>query len=80
MIVTDEPRAEAVPAEQPDFAVDGGGTMYTVTILSEAGQEWVEEHVDVPDWMWLGESIFAVEHRYIADIVVAIQGDGLRVE
>lgn len=62
---------------QLDFAVDGGGTIYTLTPLSDAANEWIKNHIP-EDAQRLGNSI-AVEHRYIADIVQGAQDDGLAV-
>jgi hypothetical protein len=45
--------------------------------LTPAAFEWIENHIP-EDAQRLGNAI-AVEHRYIADIVAGIQGDGLAV-
>jgi fructose-1-phosphate kinase PfkB-like protein len=61
-----------------DFTVMGGGSVYLLRPNTEEAEAWVEEHIP-EDAMMMGNAI-AVEHRYIADIVVGIQNDGLTVE
>ena len=48
-----------------DVHVDGGGTVYLVTPISQLANEWVDAHVNLEGWQWLGSS-FSVEHRFIA--------------
>jgi hypothetical protein len=63
---------------QPDLVVSGGGTLYILTPVTDAGREWIDSNVD-PDAQRWGDGI-AVEHRYIGDIVAGAQGDGLVVQ
>jgi hypothetical protein len=63
---------------QADPTVGGGGSIYTLTPLSEAAREWINENVQAEDCMWLGHSL-CVEHRYIADIVKGMRDAGLIV-
>lgn len=60
-----------------DFAVVDHGTIALLQPLTEEATEWVDLHLpdDAPR---LGEAI-AVEHRYINDILVGIEHDGLVV-
>lgn len=60
-----------------DLRVEGGGSIYAITMLTEVADAWVSERVDVPDYMWLGEARFAVEPRFVAPIIAAAQSDGL---
>lgn len=62
-----------------DFRVSGGGTIYLVEPVSDAAKEWVKENVPLESWQWLGPA-FAVEHRYITDLLAGIRGDGLAIE
>lgn len=64
--------------EPDDVRVSGGGSVFLVTPLSAAGKAWVEEHVHLEDWQWLGKG-FGVEHRYIENLVDGMRGDGLSV-
>jgi hypothetical protein len=64
----------------PDFSIEGEGRfcgVYLLRPLTPAAFEWIENHIP-EDAQRLGNAI-AVEHRYIADIVAGIQGDGLAV-
>ena len=61
-----------------DIHVDGGGTIYMVTPITQLAKEWVEQHLSLEGWQWLG-SAFAVEHRFIANLVQGMRADGLRV-
>lgn len=63
---------------QADVQVDDCGTLFMVTPLSQLAREWVEQHLSLEGWQWLGFS-FAVEHRFIQPIVEGMVGDGLRV-
>ena len=61
-----------------DFEVRDGGTVYTVRPVSKRAGEWTNEHVRLESWQWLGDA-FAVEHRYLDDLIDGIRGDGLTV-
>lgn len=62
----------------PDALVGGGGSIYTVTPMTDAAREWIDEYV-TGEQQWLGRSL-AVEHRYIADLVAGMQSCGLTVQ
>ncbi len=61
-----------------DLHITGGGTVYLVHALTDAGRAWIEENVCLDDAQYLGDGL-AVEHRYIADIVRGATADGLSV-
>ena len=65
----------AVPAT--DFIVEGGGSLFLLRPLSDAGRAWVEENIGQGNGHQPYWPTVVVEHRYIADIVAGIQGDGL---
>lgn len=60
-----------------DFSVTGGGSLYILTPLTPAATDWCDEHLPEDATMW-GKG-YAVEHRYISDIVEGIRNDGLVV-
>lgn len=62
----------------PDVVVHGGGTVFIVTPITQAARDWVADSVNVPDYMRFGQG-FAVEHRYVQDIIEGMQNDGLLV-
>lgn len=55
-----------------------GGTLARITPLSSEAKEWVDENVDAPDYMWIGNS-FHCEPRYLENLVLGMQDDGLTV-
>ena len=61
-----------------DVLVSGGGTVYLFQPVTRAARAWVEEHVQLAGWQWLGPA-FAVEHRYAQDLAAGMSGDGLVV-
>jgi hypothetical protein len=63
---------------KPDFTVDDHGTIFLVTPITTIAREWVEQHLFLEGWQWLGGG-FAVEHRFVAGLVEGMVGDGLRV-
>jgi len=47
-----------------DFRITYHGTLTTITPLSNACREWIEENVEIELWQWFGNSI-GVEPRYV---------------
>jgi len=60
-----------------DFMVTGGGSLFTLTPLTPAACQWVDEFIDPDAQHWGGGIV--IEHRYITPIVNAIIEDGLSV-
>ena len=65
-------------AKQADVIVGGGGSIYTLTPLSDEAKAWIDENVESEGYQWLGSSL-CVEHRYVADVVEGMQAAGLIV-
>lgn len=61
-----------------DFEVSNGGTIFLIRPLTAAAREWVSENLTLESWQWFGGG-FAVEHRYVVDIVAGIREAGLEV-
>lgn len=61
-----------------DVSVENHGTLFLVRSQTDAGKQWMDEHLP-EDAQMFGDAV-AVEHRYIGDIVRGMQGDGLTVE
>jgi hypothetical protein len=57
-----------------DFVVENYGSLFLLEPRTEAGQLWCPEHL-LENRQVFGGAI-VVEHRYIRDIVVALQSDG----
>jgi hypothetical protein len=62
---------------KPDLKISGGGTIYLVSPVSKAGQEWLDETAPA-EAQFLGNSM-AVEHRYIAEVVEIARAMGMKV-
>jgi len=67
------------PSHEPetDFTVSDRGSIFLLAPLTPAAYAWCDDHIP-DDAQWLAGAV-AVEHRYIRDIVVGAQRDGLRV-
>ena len=61
-----------------DVLVENHGSVFVFTPLTAAAREFVEEHVHLESYQWLGAS-FAVEHRYARDLAQGMIDDGLEV-
>jgi len=63
-----------------DFSVVNEGSVVLFVATSPAGLKWLDEldeHLE--PWQRLGGSAFAVEHRFVLDVVEHIQSDGLEL-
>jgi hypothetical protein len=61
----------------PDLRIHDHGSVFLLEPASDAGQEWIDEHIgEAQTW---GNSI-VVEHRYIGGIAAGAMADGLEVE
>lgn len=67
--------SDADVATEPDFLIQNHGTIFLLCPVSDAAVEWVGEHLP-PDATRFGTAV-VIEHRYVADIVAGIKGDGL---
>jgi len=63
---------------KPDMLIDDNGTIFMFTPITALGREWVDEHLSLEGWQWMGLS-FAVEHRFAAGLAQGMKADGLRV-
>src|SRR3954447_20090520 len=63
------PRDAQTP--RADFRLTYHGTITTITPLSEACREWLDENVEIEAWQRFGPSI-AVEPRYVEQLAEAI--------
>lgn len=63
-----------------DVTIHNGGTLFQFVLNTEAAKAWVDEHVQLEDYQWLGSKAFAVEHRYAGDLADGMLADGLTIE
>lgn len=62
-----------------DFTVDyDGGSVAMFDPLTPNAHAWIEEHLSLESWQWLGRR-FSVEHGYVGDLIAGMLGDGLQV-
>jgi hypothetical protein len=67
-------------ASAPDFLFRDHGSLCILTPLSAEGKEWFESHlpVDNPETQfWAGGIV--IERRYVPDVLIGLQSDGLTV-
>jgi hypothetical protein len=76
-------RAHILRARDPelDFGTDiqfsNHGSIWLVRPLTDAGRDWIDDHVD-PEAQWFGGAL-VVEPCYVGDIVEGMTSDGLEV-
>jgi hypothetical protein len=59
-----------------DIHTENHGSIWLLRPVSDAGRNWLAEHLD--DAQWFGGAV-AVEPRYVEDIVEGASLDGLEV-
>ena len=62
-----------------DVLVENHGSIALVTPMTSEANDWVDEHVHLESWQWIGGS-FACEPRCVGDLVEGMQESGLFVE
>lgn len=60
----------------PDFTVTDLGTLWQIRTLTPAATEWVEQNVEMPDYMGNART-FNADWRQGRNIVEGMQADGL---
>ena len=60
-----------------DFEVSSHGTIFIFTPLTPAARNWVADFLPEDAQQWAGGAV--IEHRYISDVVIGAQRDGLMV-
>jgi hypothetical protein len=72
------PKAAYARTPRADFRLTYHGTITTITPLSDACREWLEENVEIEPWQRFGNAI-AVEPRYVEQLAEAMIEDELVV-
>jgi len=62
-----------------DIEIIDSGSIVQVIAVTESAQDWINENVDAPSYMWNGR-ILNIEHRYADDIIDGMLADGLELE
>lgn len=61
-----------------DLVVENHGSLFLLRPMSDAAEEWLNEHLDPDNSQWFAGAL-VVEPRYIGDIVDGAVADGLEV-
>lgn len=61
----------------PDFLLADHGSIFLLQPITDPAYAWVADHLPA-DALTFGHAV-AIEHRFVAEIVVGIRADGLRV-
>lgn len=64
----------------PDFKLQGSGqdTVFILYPISEAAKEWRLEHLPPEAASWAGGLV--IEHRFIDDVLIALDAEGYTIE
>jgi hypothetical protein len=65
-------------SNRPDIHLTFHGSIIIATGITETGIDWLEEHLEAGAMRW-GQNGFAIEPRYIGQIVEGAGNDGLAV-
>lgn len=61
-----------------DFYFANHGTIAMLTPLTDAAEDWVEEHLPIEPWQMFGNAI-VIEPRHAGAILQGLVADGLTV-
>lgn len=62
---------------KPDLIVVDQGSIFLLRGATDAGEEWIVEHIPAEAQRWCGDIV--VEHRYIGAIIDGAMNDGLEI-
>ena len=63
-----------------DLSFTDHGSIWLLNAVSEAGQGWIDDFIDISSETQYWGGGIVVEPRYVADIALAATRDGLAVE
>lgn len=63
-----------------DIQITNCGNIFMFAMLTKAARDWVEEHVQLEGYQFMGKESFAVEHSYAENLADGMMGDGLVVQ
>ena len=64
----------------PDFVVQNHGSILLLIPRTISAKTWVEQNIGKDNGYQPYWPTVVIEHRYVADIVAGIEGDGLAVQ
>jgi hypothetical protein len=74
---TDENVSSPSSAPAPDFLVENHGSISLLRPVTDAGRDWVDQHIGADNGFQPYYPVVAIEHRYISDVVAGIRECGL---
>lgn len=60
-----------------DFGVTNNGSTVSFLLYSDEARAWVDTNVELEGWQWLGQSTFAVDHRFAEPLIEGMRSAGL---
>lgn len=67
------------PKTEADFFIENYGSILLLRPVNDSARLWVEENIRRDNGFQPYFPTVVIEHRYVADIIVGIQQDGLAV-
>lgn len=67
-----------MPSPPADFFLNDGGSVLGLTPLSQSAKDFVEDHVEVEAWQWMGEAFWS-DHRMMRTFVQELMSLGFRI-
>ena len=74
-----DPNKQSGTSPTCDFEVQNHDSIFLLIPQTDSARNWVDDHIGKDNGYQPHYPTVVVEHRYIADIVAGIQGDGLAV-
>jgi len=65
--------------EESDFRVANNGSIWTFYTFTDRAVEFTDEHIDVPDFMRMGETGFHCDANVAGDLVENLRAEGFVV-
>jgi hypothetical protein len=69
-----------VETQEADFRVWPQGNIHLFCPLTPSSRAWVKKNVPLEDWQSFGNLGFAVDHRYIENLISGAVNEGLTQE
>lgn len=64
---------------EPDFILDGSGSVYLLRPRNESARIWIDQHIGPNNGFQPYYPTIVIEHRYVADILEGIAADSFEV-
>lgn len=67
-------------SERTDIVVEDHGSIVILRGVSDAGRDWIEEHVSAEGYQPFGHGARLCERRYVTPVIKAMREAGLVLE